>query len=73
MSQEMADEFSDFNDSIEVYTRKYETLIEANELVEQGEQQRANKLLTDEANIMDDLKFDVDQKTEEYNELSYKS
>ena len=68
MSQERTAEFNEFNESILVLTKQAETLTEASRLVDQGEQEAANRLLTEEANIMDDRKFTVDQKTEQYNE-----
>lgn len=71
LSQELIDELNDYNESILALTKNTTTLVEASRLVEQGEEAQANKMLTDEANIMDDRKFDVDRKTEDYNELTY--
>lgn len=67
----MVEELEDFNESILSLSRKITTLDEAYELTQQDSQAAANKLLTDEANLMDDRKFDVERKTEEYNKLTY--
>ena len=68
---DMLAELKDFNESILKLSKKNETLDAAAKLVDEGEQAQANKLLTDEANIMDDQKLEVDRKTSEYNSLAY--
>jgi DNA-directed RNA polymerase subunit M/transcription elongation factor TFIIS len=67
--EDMLAELEEFNQSILDLTQKIDTLDKAYEWVNQDEQAKANKLLTDEAIIMDDLKPSVDRKTAELNSL----
>lgn len=68
LTEDDINELNEFNDTILLFSKKIDTLKKASELVDLGEKAAANQLLTQEANIMDDRKPDVDRRTEQFSQ-----